>query len=540
MLMNIVHKEGSNFPVKTAEQTLTEYAETLSDWYLANQCPAYRKEHGQYFTPRSIAEFMAQMVDEGPTGTELRILDPGAGIGMLAAAICDWAALRKFKKPFSFDLYENSDQIIPLLELNMQTCKKAMLNEGLNMFYTIFTENFILANAARFNEETGSAALSESPYDLVICNPPYYKLRKVAPEAVAMKRIVKGQPNMYMLFMAVAARLVREGGQLIFLTPRSYCSGKYFAEFRKWFFGCITPVRLHIFGSRRLLDKDSVLQEMLILKGEKSCKRPDHILISQSHKEPAVCAAGNETALPFEMVVVRADNDTQVRIPLDDMEQMIAREVDKFKDTLLTLGLRASTGAVVPFRAREYLLNKVNNGQQYAPLIWMENIIDGMVVWPLAATRKPAALLISEQTNRMCIENSIYVLIKRFSAKEGRRRINAGVIMDRWLPARFLAIENHVNYVYKTGSSLNRNEAYGLTAILNSTLYNRYFQMANGNTQVNASDLNRIPLPSADLIERIGKYARKRMNTGERAKQRFIMRTLGISPSVIGRVLGYT
>ena len=65
----------------------------------------------------------------------------------------------------------------------------------------------------------------------------------------------------------------------------------------------------------------------------------------------------------------------------------------------------------------------------------------------------------------------------------------------------------------------------------------RYFQMANGSTQVDVSELNRIPLPSLDLIVRIGKHVRETKAGVSLARQRFTMTVLGIDPAVIDHLL---
>jgi len=541
--MIVICEKVEELPTRSENQTLTDYAETLSDLYIQKQSLTHRKKRGQYFTPKRVSEFMVQLFDGIHGYEKIRILDPGAGVGNFESAICDYIAsqnkeVNTTKVHVSFDLYENCEDIIPFLELNMRACKEFMAQKGLDISFRIFKENFILAHTVDFQEElVNQIPSAEFKYDLVICNPPYYKLKKNSPEALAMKKIVKGQPNIYVLFMAMAAKLIKGGGQLVFLTPRSYCTGNYFSEFRKWFLDHITLIRLHVFESRRLLEKEAVLQEMLILKGERGREQPDNITVSGSYKEPNQTTQLTMREVPFDMVVISRDDDIQIRIPTTEIEELIAKEIDKLKFTLMALGFKASTGPVVPFRITDYLLSKMDGEGKSAPLIWMENIRYGKVVWPLPTNKKPVALLVGEKTNRLFIPNSNYVLIKRFSTREGKRRINAGVLIQRWLPIQIVAIENHVNYVYKVGAKLTKDEAYGLTEVFNSKLYNLYFRMSNGSTQVNASELNKIPLPSLDIIARIGQHVREKEMVEGMAKQRFIMTTLGIVPAVINQLL---
>jgi len=537
----MIRGQSEKPPERAESQTLTDYAETLSDWYVRHQSLDYRKKRGQYFTPKRVSEFMAQLVDDIHADKELRILDPGAGVGNFESALCEHAKLRTTKVHLSFDLYEDCQDMIPLLEMNMRACRKSMAQEGIDISYRILKENFILARAAEFLGQTSNRKYSdEFLYDLVICNPPYHKLKKNSSEAVAMKTIVKGQPNIYVLFMAMGAKLVRDGGQLVILTPRSYCSGTYFSEFRKWFFGQITPVRLHEFESRRLLKTDPVLQEMVILKGKKGCERPDNITISVSYQEPKGTEELTEIKVPFNTVVVSRDEDVRIQIPATKTEELVIEQVERLPFTLTSLGFKASTGPVVPFRAKEYLLNTMQGGGGCAPLIWMENIDAGKVFWPSLTQKneKPMALSLGEKTSRLCIPDSNYVLIKRFSVKEGKRRINAGVLIRGWLNTPLIAVENHVNYIHKIGGDLTEDEAYGLAKILNSTLYNLYTQASNGSTQVNASELNVIPLPSSEVITTIGRYVRS-SKTGESvASQRFTMMAIGIESPIIDLLLG--
>ena len=48
-------------------------------------------------------------------------------------------------------------------------------------------------------------------------------------------------------------------------------------------------------------------------------------------------------------------------------------------------------------------------------------------------------------------------------------------------------------------------ETVGLAALLNTSIVDEYFRCLNGNTQVNASDLRVLPLPSLEVIRQVGK-----------------------------------
>lgn len=46
---------------------------------------------------------------------------------------------------------------------------------------------------------------------------------------------------------------------------------------------------------------------------------------------------------------------------------------------------------------------------------------------------------------------------------------------------------------------------YGLYVLFNSTLYDCYYRILNGSTQVNSTEVNSMPVPSMDVIEARGK-----------------------------------
>jgi adenine-specific DNA-methyltransferase len=76
------------------------------------------------------------------------------------------------------------------------------------------------------------------------------------------------------------------------------------------------------------------------------------------------------------------------------------------------------------------------------------------------------------------------------------------------LGAPYVGLENHLNYIYRPGGALTSDETYGLSALLNSTLLDRYFRTFNGNTQVSATELRAMPLPPLAVISELGRRVR--------------------------------
>jgi adenine-specific DNA-methyltransferase len=98
----------------------------------------------------------------------------------------------------------------------------------------------------------------------------------------------------------------------------------------------------------------------------------------------------------------------------------------------------------------------------------------------------------------------VYVLVKRFSAKEEPRRVVATVIGPSDLPGDAFAFENHLNVLHCRRAGLAEDLARGLAAFLNTTTVDQYFRQFNGHTQVNATDLRSLRYPSREELVRLG------------------------------------
>lgn len=157
-----------NIPEKAISQTLVEYTESLTDWYIGITTSEYRKNKGQFFTPKITSEFMVRQFQDLSKKENIRVLDPGTGLGIFESAICDLLLTMKKKPKISFDIYENDNNILPLLKYNIDVCKESMINKGFDISYQILNEDFILSNSSIFNDELSDSEINWGVYDFVI------------------------------------------------------------------------------------------------------------------------------------------------------------------------------------------------------------------------------------------------------------------------------------------------------------------------------------------------------------------------------------
>jgi adenine-specific DNA-methyltransferase len=495
-----------------------------------------RKRRGQIFTPPAIAAFMAAQFRALPSTAT--ILDPGAGVGILTAAVCDRVLVEGGRRRLHATLYEDHGAVIPFLTETMEMCRRLVTAHGHDFTYAIREADFILDNEDAVRPQRSLFGGTEDfRFDHVIMNPPYFKLNRDDPRVAVMEPVVHGQPNVYALFMAMGAALLDDGGQLVAITPRSYCSGPYFRRFRHWFFGRVQPRSIHVFGSRtEAFQEDDVLQENVILSCERTATIPRTVRVTRSEgRDIADCL--DVTDLPYSEVVDNKNLQTVIRIPEHRTDAEIAAHVEHWPETFSRLGLSISTGPVVGFRARYALRDVTSSSQAVAPLLWLHNVRSFAVRWPVVARGKAQGIEVSERTANILVPAKNYVLIRRFSAKEERRRMTAGVLLASSVPHGRLGIENHLNYVYRKGGELAEDEAFGLTGLFNSALIDRYFRTISGNTQVNATEIRTMPLPPLDRIVAIGRSLRAEAVPKPAEVEKIVLDELGINGSLAESLL---
>jgi adenine-specific DNA-methyltransferase len=204
-----------------------------------------------------------------------------------------------------------------------------------------------------------------------------------------------------------------------------------------------------------------------------------------------------------------------LRIPVSEEDEEIVRFIHAWPGSLKSYGLEISTGPIVPFRAVPLLFQTGNVPETHAPLLWMQHVRAMKIEWPISLLRKKQYIKVTNEAIPLLIADKNYVLLRRFSAKEQRRRLTAAPLMAGCLGSPVIGLENHLNYVYRPGGVLTEDEAWGLAALYNSLFFDIYFRVLNGNTQVSATEVRAMPLPSLKVIVEIGRCARASSNPSE-------------------------
>lgn len=444
-----------------------------------NNTAEYKKEHpkskrkdkGQFFTSIPTARYMADMAN---IKREVSILDAGAGNGILSAALIERFCSLGCNN-ISLTVYECDKDIIPLLKRNVSLMRDYCRRHAVVFHSRIENCNFLTSNIC-------------DTYDVVISNPPYKKIPKSSEESVAMAKYVHGQPNLYGLFMCKAVDLLKDDGDFIFITPRSWTSGDYFEIVRRHLINNIGIDKLHLFDSRNdSFSSEEVLQETVIIHGVKRMQ-VENVTISVSDNDAFENVSS--FAVPYN-VCIGVSAHQYVFIPANTAELENLIHISGFNHTLSELGYKFKTGPVVEFRSEEAL--RYENDDKSIPMVRSSHIKDGQFVFPDPQTDKPQ-WFVSDKKN-MRLKNGTMVLLKRITAKEESKRLQACVYTPDHFDGDYITIENHVNYLVKVnGEDLTEDEAIVICRMINSDDSDAYFRSLNGSTQINATEINSLPI----------------------------------------------
>ena len=454
---------------------------------------------GQFLTPHPVADFMASLFETHWQDVDL--LDAGAGSGALSAALVTRLCVSRHKpKRISVTACELDEVLIESLRETLCGCEQECERAGIQFSATVLNEDFIAAAVPKARSDL--FASRKPRFNAAVVNPPYRKIRSDSNTRLLLRSAGIETSNLYTGFVALITKLLAERGELVAITPRSFCNGPYFKLFRTDFLETMSLRRLHVFESRSAaFSRDDVLQENIIVHAVKAAMKPELVIISSSSGTPGSFVTEREVA--YSEVVSPDDPEQFIHLTEDEMQDGARAIMLRLSASLPELGLSVSTGRVVEFRAKEFLRQQPEHNT--APLIYPCHFNGGFVHWPKEKARKPNAIVSNEQTCELLVPAGVYVLVKRFTAKEERKRIVACIYDPHQIHASLVGFENHLNYFHINGHGLTMALAKGLAAFLNSTVVDVYFRQFNGHTQVNATDLRSLNYPSKAELEKLGR-----------------------------------
>ncbi len=453
---------------------------------------------GRLFTKKDTARLMAGMLSLDDKKTVYTILDPGAGTGILAAAaieeICNKCPQAK---QIFITCYENDPVFIPMLKNNLERVRKKCRHDfGVKLYVTVYEENYLTESKNHYTislfDET-----HEDKFDVIICNPPLDLIDKYSAEAEAVGGVTQLKVGAPYLFCRLAAKHLEENGQLVIVLPTLSATSSGLTPFRKEMAERLALRKMHLFVGKQKNTKRAIpLKKSFILAYENGAKGESVQITTSTDNGKDITAL---PPVPYGFVVDKADGTLTLPKSVEDTK--IVRHISDLPETLSSLGLKMSTGLVIDSRCDGMLFTDPIKG--CVPIIRPSAIKGGQIHFPQPVKHQ----YIAPGNEKLVQRNKNMVIIKRVPAKSDDRFVNSAIYMAAQLPAyRYISTHNKINFIdtVDKNAEISPRFAFGLFALLNSTIYDRYISIMSKSKQINSKEMRDLPLPPRNIIENIG------------------------------------
>lgn len=467
--------------------------------------PESRDQYGQFMTNWRISDFMSRMIDveKIPVCDSVKVLDPGAGVGSLSSSL----AQRIMGEDGNHrKLLIQAFEIDPVMKEGLRETYKLL--SGLNVESKIEDGDFIEKAVGYLCPEIGQDVGTIGEYDVVIMNPPYKKIQSNSRHRILLRKSGVETSNLYTAFWHLSILMSKPGSQICSIVPRSFCNGTYFKHFRKFLKASCHIDCVHLFKSRRdAFSDNNVLQENVIFSVTKKCEKddpPSSTVISTSSNDyfediSSVSADSTE--------IWGKGNDCFIFLPTSKEEIDLLSRFQSMPCSLEETGIKISTGPVVQFRMKDHFRCSTND----VPMIYCSNLRNGVVKHDPKTMKSSPYIESNENTRKWLVGNNPYLLIRRFSSKEERRRIFSSVYLPEMIKGEsdLIGIDNKVNFATSPLFLDDDQYLYGFFVYLSCSLVDRYYRMVSGHTQVNAGDLRFLRYPTPEQMKFVGSMVDK-------------------------------
>jgi len=448
----------------------------LGNYYEENTAKQHKAKYGQFFTPKSIVEYLIKSTNYKNTYTVADI-SCGTGrflLGVVEKLVSSGAELRGIQdKVFGFDI----DPILVRIALANVRGYLAIndYNITLDTAFNIECKNSL--------ENVDGLFFEKYEFDCILGNPPYLK-------ASPKKNL--GHPNLYASFVEAGVNYLKKGGRLGYIIPKSFVSGAYFSRLRQILSDEVSTEEVVTIYERDNAFSN-VLQEQVLLTIQNS---------TPTHKDVKVGVA--YTNGKFKIDTFKSPFDTVfwediICIPSNQTDMQLVQKCFKngFKK-IAHAGLRVSTGQIVPYRMKKYLTEEADSSHR--PIYWSHNITAQKFEPNKKQKGRQNMVIDCKEVESEKLREPV-LAFKRISAKEQARRLE-GVVIPRSRKGYFL--ENHLNFIKREDEKAPSLEV--LKLLMNSALWDRLFRLINGNTQVSAKEIRIFPIPhDVNVLESVAK-----------------------------------
>ena len=387
-----------------------------------------------------------------------------------------------------------------MLEDNLERIRKKCRHDyDVRLFVTLYQENY-LTNVKNHYTVSFVGAV-EDKFDIIICNPPTYLIEKGSPEACAVGGVTMLKISAAYLFAKVASEHLEPGGRLCIMLPTTVATASSLTVFRREISSLLSIKAIHLFVGKQKNAKRAIPLKKEIIICYKNTDERDTITLSTSTDSGSPAATTVLPPLSYSFVV--DESDGSLTLPKSQGEVKIAKFIESFPETLDSLGLKMSTGLVIDSKCSELLYNVELPGT--IPVIHASTMINGGIRFP--APDRSTKQYLMPTVPSLFQRNKNMIIIKRIPAKSDERFLNCAIYFAGQRPTtQYISTHNKINFIDTKNAKdeMSARLAFGLFAVLNSTIYDRYISIISKSKQINSKEMRMLRLPPRNIIESIG------------------------------------
>lgn len=240
-------------------------ARTLGDVYQTYISTGERREFGQFYTPRSVAELLAEWAIETPTDN---VLDPCCGSGIITEACHD-----------RLEWLTETEQAPTLSAIDISPVAAQMTAILLAVKSGVDTER-IDVRRADFFDVTERHLLVDDDYDATVGNPPYVRQEKLprdkdhyrkhlsrlgrdgSDEYQTGEKKIDGRADLYCYCLTHATEFLNEGGRLAWIIPTKWMLSNYGNSLKQFIYDHYSMQAIVSFDGR--LFDDALVDTVLV------------------------------------------------------------------------------------------------------------------------------------------------------------------------------------------------------------------------------------------------------------------------------------
>ncbi|MEO1555857.1 MAG: N-6 DNA methylase [Pseudomonadota bacterium] len=487
---------------------LVDAAYQISAIYMSLLPNKLRSRLGIYYTPPALTERLLTLCEEsGVDWRTARVLDPACGGGAFLMPV----AMRMIEALDACDPRLAAQSIVSRLRGFEVDPVAAWLSQSFVEIALI--EAFGRRRGPLPNVVTQCDALdqvpgAEEPFDLVIGNPPYGRLKLSEQQRKRYARSLYGHANLYGVFTDLALRWTRPNGLVAYVTPTSFLAGQYFKALRTLLAEEAPPVAIDIVEARKGVFEDVLQETMLAIyrANGKRARTSVHCVHLPDRTGIAVKSAGS-FALPRQV-------EAPWVVPRSVDDQHLIDRLTRIRTRLADWGYKVSTGPLVWNRHKPQL--SLINCENSRPLIWAEAVpAPGRFEFRAEKANHQPYFTLQDGDDWLIVDDPC-VLVQRTTSKEQARRLIAAVLPKTFIKKhRAVIVENHLNMVRPIKGAKPKISLSAVSAVLNSTIADQAFRCISGSVAVSAFELEALPLPSVTNMRTIERMITRRDAPGK-------------------------